>query len=102
MNDVQLSQLSALTALNALMRADSFNICTIREVIKLLGTTPDGQALKILEPLHCMRYGDMPAELREAIPKLIERCIAVPAYQFQITPAEAARVQSATIRLLTR
>lgn len=46
---------------------------------------PDGQAYKILRTVHCVAWSDMPAELRDAVPKLIERCLRVPAYQFQLT-----------------
>lgn len=105
MNDTQLKHLSVLTALNQMMSGSSFNICTLRDAMQTLGTQGDGAALRILTPLHCIKWHDMPPELREAVPRLIERCLEIPAYQFQITPvspAEQARVQTATIRLLTR
>jgi hypothetical protein len=105
MNDQQLSHLSVLTALNKMMTSNRFDICTVDDAIKVLSSTPDGQAYKILRPLHCIHWMDMPRELREAIPKLIERCINVPAHQFQITevtPEQRQRVTAGTIRLLTR
>lgn len=104
MNDNQLGQISALTALNEMMRKGTFYISTVREVADALKATPDARALEILKPLHCMEISRMPPELREALPKLIERCINVPAYQFQITPLtseQTARVQMGTIRVLT-
>lgn len=105
MNDQQLSHLSVLTSLNKMMVGDYFDICTVDKAIKTLGTYPDGAAYKILSPLHCVHWRDMPRELREAVPLLIERCIQVPAHQFQITqvtPEQQARLQSNSIRLLTR
>lgn len=105
MNDAQLSHLSVLTALNKMMTGSHFDICTVDSAIKTLGTVPDGQAYKILRPLHCVNWMDMPAELREAVPKLIERCLNVPAHQFQLTPTTPERtalVQAGTLRLLTR
>lgn len=105
MNDAQLTHLSVLTALNKMMTGSHFSICTVDDAIKALNVVPDGQAYKILRPLHCMHWVDMPRELREAVPKLIERCLEVPAHQFQITattPEQTARVQAATLRLLTR
>jgi hypothetical protein len=105
MNDQQLSHLSVLPALNKMMTSGHFSICTVDEAVKTLGTVPDAQAYRILRPLHCVNWSDMPAELRDAVPRLIERCVNVPAHQFQLTqltPARAALVQSATIRLLTR
>jgi hypothetical protein len=105
MNDQQLAHLSILTSLNKMMTTSHFDICTVDAAIKVLGSTPDGQAYKILRHLHCVNWMDMPRELREAIPKLIERCINVPAHQFQITevtPEQRQRITAGTIRLLTR
>jgi hypothetical protein len=105
MNDQQLAHLSVLTALNQMMTSRHFSICAVDDAAKALGTIPDGQAYKILRPLHCIAWQDMPRELRDAVPKLIERCLQVPAYQFQITevtPEQSARIQAGTLKLLTR
>lgn len=105
MTDRQLAHLSVLTALNKMMTGDFFSICAVDAAVAALGTIPDGAAYKILRPLHCVAWRDMPRELRDAVPKLIERCLHVPAYQFQITevtPEQAARAQLGTLRLLTR
>lgn len=105
MNDTQLAHLSVLTALNKMMSGNSFSICAVDDAVKALGSVPDGTAYRILRPLHCVAWMDMPRELRESVPKLIERCLNIPAHQFQITevtPDAAARVQAGTIRLLTR
>ena len=85
MNDQQLTHLSALTTLNNMLKARHFDICVIDSVIKILGTVPDSRAYNILRPLHCVNYMDMPRELRDELPSLIERCIEEPAHQFQIT-----------------
>ncbi len=105
MNDKQLSHLSALAALNEMLRKGTFYISTVTEVADAIGAIPDGAAMRILRPLHCMKLGDMPAELREALPRLIERCINVPAHQFQVTaltPEQSHRLASNSIRLLAR
>ncbi len=105
MNDQQLSHLSVLTALNKMMRSSHFDICTLDAAMKTLGCVADGQAYAILRPLHCVNWSDMPAELRQAVPKLIERCLTVPAHQFQLTPVTPEmqqRLTSSSIRLLTR
>lgn len=102
MNDRQLAHLSAITSLNEMMRKGTFYISTVTEVAEAIGAVPDSAALRILRPLHCMKLGDMPAELREALPKLIERCIGTPAYQFTVTQADnPALVATGTVRLLT-
>lgn len=105
MTDDQLSHLSVLTALNKMLRSSHFDICVVDAAAKALGTVPDSRAYAILRPLHCINWGDMPRELRDAVPRLIERCIEAPAYQFQATEMTAARstlVQAGTLRLLTR
>lgn len=105
MNDTQLAQLSALASLNEMMRSGKFYISTVTEVAKAIGAVPDARALEILRPLHCMEISRMPAELQQALPKLIERCINVPAYQFQLTaltPEQQVRLQGNNLRLLTR
>ena len=108
MNDSQLTYLSVLTSLNKMMADNHFSICAIDDAMKALGCVGDGAAYKILRPLHCVKWMDMPTELRGAVPKLIERCLAVPAHHFQLTPPEAlspeglGRVQAGTLRLLTR
>lgn len=105
MNDQQLAQLSALASLNEMMRGGKFYISTVTEVAKALGAVPDARAMDILRPLHCMDISRMPPELQAALPKLIERCIAVPAYQFQLTaltPEQQVRLQGNNLRLLTK
>lgn len=78
-----LKHLSVTTALNDMMKKGHFDICCIRSCAKLLNVDPRGEALAILEPLHCINFGDMPSELREAIPGLIKDCLGVePVYEF--------------------
>ena len=94
-----------LTALNKMMRGQHFSICTIDDAIKALGSRPDGPAYAILRLQHCVNWMDMPPALRAAVPKLIERCLSVPAYQFQlteVTPERAALNLAGTLSLLTR
>lgn len=103
MHDRQLAHLSAITSLNEMMRKGTFYITTVKEVAEAIGAVPDAAALRILRPLHCMTISDMPHELRNALPELIERCIGTPAYQFTITqPEHPELVLAGTIRMLTR
>jgi hypothetical protein len=102
MNDQQLTHLSALTALNNMLKGKYFDICVIDRVIEILGTVPDGRAYNILRPLHCVNYMDMPRELRDELPSLIERCIEEPVRQFQITQVKNPdMLRSASLKLLT-
>lgn len=85
-----------------MMRNTYFDICTLDGAIKALATIPDPAAYLILRPLHCVHWGEMPRELREAVPGLIERCIGIPAHQFLLTqiPEPVSKTGSALQRLL--
>ncbi len=79
-----LKQMAALTALNNMLAEGHFSICTLDKVGKLLGIKPAGDAYNILSSVHCIDYAKMPAELRDAIPDLIQQCLGVaPVYQFK-------------------
>lgn len=78
-----LKQMAAMTALNNMMQKDSFSICTIDNVGKVLGVNPKGESYDILYTLHCVNFSKMQPELRDAIPDLIQQCLGVaPVYQF--------------------
>jgi hypothetical protein len=67
----------ASVALKKMLTGASFSICTITDIGEMLHINPRGtQAFKMLKPLHCMDYSDMPAEVREAIPGLIRDAFA--------------------------
>lgn len=82
---MDLKQLSAVTALNNMFKNGRFDICCIRNVGELLGIDPKsgGEAYRILQPLHCINFSEMPAELRDEIPNLIRQCLQQgPTFQF--------------------
>ena len=98
MDNDSLKQLSATTALNHMMRQGHFDICCIDKVARLLDRDPKGDAYRVLSPLHCINFGDMPPELREEIPRLIKDCLGVePAYEF--VPGDLA-IRRSTIRVI--
>lgn len=72
-----LKQLAAVTAINHMLTERHFSICTIDKVGNLLNVKPAGDAYNILSSVHCMDYAKMPAQLREAIPSLIQSCLGV-------------------------
>lgn len=79
----KLRELSALTALNAMMEGTYFSICVIDSVAEMLKRSPRGEAYSILKPLHCVRFDKMPKELRDLLPSLIGECLGTPMiYQF--------------------
>lgn len=99
-----LKKLAALTAINNMLAGGHFSICTIDSVADLMGIPRNScEAYQTLRALHCIDYAKMPAELRNAIPGLIEQVLGVePAYQFatltsrviEMTPAPPARQEA--------
>lgn len=70
-----LSVAIASTAIKNMLEAKTFSICAIRDVGQMLGINPEHtQAYKMLQPLHCIAYANMPSEVVEAIPQLIRDC----------------------------
>ena len=84
MDEHNLKDLSALTALNNMMTNGWFDICTINSVAEMMGINPKCEAYRILYPLHCVHFDKMPDELKRAIPGLIQQCLGVaPIFQFK-------------------
>ena len=79
-----LKQKIALTALNEMFAKGHFCICTINKVAELLDVNPKGKAYSMLSPLHCINFDKMPADVREAIPGLIQECLGGdPVFRFE-------------------
>lgn len=71
-----LKQMTAITALNTMMRSRNFSICTIREIAAMLDVTPDREAMSVLTNLHCVDYSAMPKELVASLPALIQKALS--------------------------
>lgn len=101
-------QLIALTALNKMFRGRYFSICTIDSVAEMLGVNPAGEAYRMLCPLHCVHWDEMPAQVRQQVPDLIREYLGVgPAFQFETLRHEVIEVAPAEprrgfLRLLSR
>ena len=63
------------TAVNHLLAERHFSICRVDDLIKLTGGSEKRDAYRMLHSLHCVHYADMPKELRNAIPGLINECL---------------------------
>ncbi len=86
-----LKELAAVTALNSMFNENHFSICTLDRVASLLGRRPEAEAYRLLRTLHCIDYADMPAELRDALPGLVAKCIGTePVFQFPLPVAAPA------------
>lgn len=74
-----------LASLNKMMRSSFFSICEIDRLGEMLGVpVRSTQAYKLLYPLHCMHWDQMPNEVREAVPGLIKECLGTPVSQFNV------------------
>lgn len=72
----ELKKMVVQTAMKKLFDEKYFSICTVRKIAELIGAPKRGAAWSMLETLHCIDYADMPDELRESIPYLINECLA--------------------------
>lgn len=73
----------AVTALNKMMRSSFFDICVVDSVAKMLNVHPRSETYKLLRPLHCVHFSEMPASLKAKLPAMIADCLGdPPAFQF--------------------
>jgi len=53
------------TAIKKLFDGGNFDICTIRELLKMTGCIPDAEIYNKMSALHCVNYSSMSKELRD-------------------------------------
>jgi hypothetical protein len=89
MTSDELKQQAAVTALNAMMRKGWLDICTVDRVAEMLDVKPEPEAYRILRPLHCVHFTDMPRDLYAQIPELIRRALCgLELFQFELRRAQ--------------
>lgn len=76
MSDIKV--MAATAALQKMLAQKYFDICTIDNIIKMLGIVPDREAYSILHTLHCVDYDQMQPELLEQLSVLIMRVLDSP------------------------
>lgn len=76
-----LKLLATQAAIEKMFSGSYFDICTIDNVVKMMGLKPDREAYQILRTLHCVHYNQMPRELIEELPMLIHRVLTSPALE---------------------
>jgi hypothetical protein len=78
MEELSLSQMAVMTALNEMLSSSHFNICTIDKCADILRVPVKGnESYKILSALHCIDYAKIPQQLRGQIPSLIKECLGI-------------------------
>lgn len=82
--------LTAKVALNKLFKQGHFSICVVRELAELFNVLPNPEAMRLLQPLHCINYADMPAELYTKLPEIVQTALAgTPVFQFEVRKEDA-------------
>ena len=66
------------TALNHLFEKKWFDVCTLREIIEVMGVSRDTDAYKQLSALHCVHYDRMSPEMKQVLPMLINEALKIP------------------------
>ncbi len=59
--------LAVAEGLRHLFQKKHFDICQLRNCLEAAQVIPDGETMRLLAPLHCRDYADMPAALRDEI-----------------------------------
>lgn len=77
--------LAAQTALKGMIKEGYINICTIDKIGSLLDLPLGGDAYNTLHTLHCISFSEMPPELKEKIPSLIEECLSTSAINIDLS-----------------
>jgi len=70
-------------ALQKLFKSKHFSICTLDDVIKLTNAKPPSDVMDALHALHCVDYGDMPAELQQEVAIRSLQCVSGTGYETQ-------------------
>ncbi len=76
--DLNLKITIANTAMANMIRRGHLDICAIKSVIEVLGTTPNTDTLEALRLLHCVDFGRMPREVLQQLPALIHEAVGDP------------------------
>ena len=79
------------TALRKMFKQGHFSICTVDSCLEVLGIARGGETYRQLHALHCVDYADMPRELADRIPGMLQRVfgnVNVRELAIACTPAE--------------
>lgn len=69
----RLRGLAVSVGLQHLFNQGHFSIVQLEQCLTAARVIPDGEVIRILRPLHCIDYRDMPAELRDQVFTLVMR-----------------------------
>lgn len=95
----KLQILTATVTVNEMLKGGHFSICTIDKAAKVLGLNrPSGEAYDMLNALHCVDFANMPQELYQELPGLIQQVLGTDTpFQFETVHFTPRRPQVAWI-----
>lgn len=76
-------------SVNKLFRKEWFDICTLDDIIKLSGVTPNHTVYQQLRAFHCKHYSDMSPKLKQLIEQKVVECLKG---DYHLNPARVVRV----------
>lgn len=75
------------TIVEMLTKRGYFDICTLDKALKTMEIQVQcGKSYSILSSLHCLDYKDMPKELRDSVPMLIQNVIGIESECYEAKP----------------
>lgn len=103
---MNLDQLAAVAANHTLVdmitKKSYFDICTLDKALKNMGVQAQcGKSYGILNSLHCMDYKDMPLELRQNIPMLVQNVIGMEPEHYEPAPVPTPKRSTSRFAALT-
>lgn len=84
------------TSLNRMFKIGWVDVICIKECAGLLDQNPEGKALDVLETLHCVYFKDMPRDLVETIPLLVNEVLfdnPTPTLKVGVVPPTPSEVE---------
>jgi len=96
MNDLtEFQQRAAAQAVVKLLQGDTFYTSDVRKLADLFGRQLGGKDWAAMEPLHCVKWGDMDPELRRMLREKVLELLGLPAQTLEmVEPARPAEKPS--------
>jgi|GEM_PF-4083892 len=85
--DLEERKMMAAFALEKMFKGDSFSICKIDDACKLMGRSGSGPSYDKLHALHCVKFGEIPANIMQLIPTWINEVLGGPRLSVVQIPA---------------
>lgn len=74
----EFQQRAAAAAVAKLLNGDTFYTSDVRKLAELFGRQLGGKDWQAMEPLHCVKWGDMDADLRRMLREKVLEVLGLP------------------------